>query len=472
VLFNTLPFALFFTAVFCGWWALQRWQAPRFVFLLAASIFFYASWNWRYIFLLLAVTVVDWALALLLERTHSTVGRKAIVFATCTANLGALAFWKYSNFLLDTVRPLGDSLGWHVPGPLQLVLPVGISFYSFQGLGYVIDVYRGQMAPVRSLPRFFLCKAFFPQLVAGPIVRPSVLVPQFEQPRALDADRLGRGLELILCGLIKKAAADYLAANLVDRVFDLPEHYSSTETLAAIYGYALQIYGDFSGYTDVAIGSAALLGFDLPPNFDHPYRALNLREFWRRWHISLSTWLRDYLYIPLGGSRGGYWRTQLNLVITMLLGGLWHGASWTFVVWGGLHGAWLVLERVWDRMWGRRENDPPPAWPGRILSTLVTFHVVCVLWVFFRSDSFSGATKVLEQVFVGGPGTANVPQPVLLVLAGGIASHFIPRDWRQRVDGLFVRAPAFAQAVVVLVCLYGLRALSGGEAQPFIYFQF
>jgi D-alanyl-lipoteichoic acid acyltransferase DltB (MBOAT superfamily) len=471
MLFNTVQFAVFFTLVFCGWWALQRAKISRLVFLLLASIYFYACWNWRYVFLLLAVTVVDWALALWLERVEAPLGRKLIVAATCTVNLGVLGFWKYSNFVLETIRPFGVKHGWHVPAPLHLVLPIGISFFSFQGLGYVVDVYRRQMTAVRSLPRFFLCKAFFSQLVAGPIVRPSVLIPQFDHPHPLDSERLGRGLQLILFGLLKKAAADYLAANLVDRVFDLPEHYSSAETLFAIYGYALQIYGDFSGYTDVAIGTAALLGFDLPPNFDHPYRAHSLRDFWRRWHISLSTWLRDYLYIPLGGSRGGYWRTQRNLFLTMLLGGLWHGASWTFVIWGGMHGAWLVVERVWDTMWGRRESDPPTLL-GRMIGTVLTFHIVCLLWVFFRADSFAAATNVLQHVYTGGPGTTNLTPPVLAVLGAGYAAHFVPDDLKERFTSAFGRAPAFAQAAAMVLCFYGLRALAGGGTQPFIYFQF
>jgi D-alanyl-lipoteichoic acid acyltransferase DltB (MBOAT superfamily) len=470
MLFNTVQFAVFFAVVFTVWWGLQRFRIPRLFFLLAASIYFYACWNWRYVFLLVGVTVVDWALAIRLESARSSLERKGLVAITCVMNLGVLVFWKYSNFLLDTLRPAAQHFGWQLPGPLHLVLPVGISFYSFQGLGYVVDVYRWEMRAVRSLPRFLLCKAFFSQLVAGPIVRPSILIPQFDAPVALDEARLGRGLLLILRGLLKKALADYLAQNLVDRVFDLPEHYSSLENLGAIYGYALQIYGDFSGYTDVAIGSAVLLGFDLPANFDHPYRAQSLRDFWRRWHISLSTWLRDYLYIPLGGSRGGFWSTQRNLFLTMLLGGLWHGASWTFVLWGAMHGAGLVVERVWEKIFGAAAEKASLL--RVVVRGLITFHFVCILWVFFRADSFAGAVDVLRHVFTGGPGTTNLTLPVMTALTAGFAAHFIPADWRDRLDLVFTRAPAYAQAGAIVCCFYGLRALSGSGTQPFIYFQF
>jgi alginate O-acetyltransferase complex protein AlgI len=473
MLFNTLQFGIFFTLVFCVWWGLARWRLPRLAFLLAASVFFYACWNPRYILLLLAVTTFDWANALWLESSSNWRVRKLIVALTCLGNLGVLAFWKYSNFFLDTVSPLLTHFGVATPPHLDLLLPVGISFYSFQGLGYVIDVYRGEMSAVRSLPKFFMCKAYFAQLVAGPIVRPKDLLPQFDNPKPLTDDRLSRALTMILFGLIKKAMADYLAQNLVDRVFDLPSHYSTLETLGAIYGYAFQIYGDFSGYTDVAIGTALLMGIDLAPNFNLPYRSASLREFWRRWHISLSSWLRDYLYIPLGGSRGGFWFTQRNLFLTMLLGGLWHGASWNFVIWGAMHGAWLVAERVVEKVTGRSiEPGAQTSWPSRVVRTLVTFHVVAALWVFFRAETFESARSMLKQVYQGGAGTANLSPAVVSVLALAVVTHFIPTGLGGRLAQAFERAPAFAQAAAVVTCLYCLRGLSGAGTQPFIYFTF
>ena len=494
MLFNTAGFAVFFLAVWAGWLLLRRWPRVRLVGLLCASLYFYARWDWRYLFLLLGVTAVDWALGWQMERTSGPRARKGLVAVAVIVNLGVLGLWKYGDLVLDTLRPIAASLPFAVPEPLHWVLPVGISFYTFQGLGYVVDVYRRKHAAFSQPWKFALAKAFFPQLVAGPIVRPSDLVPQFDAPKPLDDARLGRGLALILGGLVKKAAADFLAAGIVDRVFDLPEQYSTAETLAAIYGYGFQIYGDFSGYTDVAIGTALLLGFDLPTNFDHPYRSTSLREFWRRWHISLSSWLRDYLYLPLGGSRGGFWSTQRNLVLTMVLGGLWHGANWTFVAWGALHGAGLVVERVVGEVVGKLgaafgRNTParpaasPPeqatakASPSSLLGTVVrwfvTFHVVLALWVFFRADTFDAAVAVFAQLVRGwGGGAENVTPSLSAVLVVAVALHLLPARARRLVDDAFVRAPAPVQALAVIVAFELLQLLSTGSTQPFIYFQF
>jgi len=477
MLFNTQAFALFLVVTLGAWTLLARWHRLRLLLLLAASGFFYACWDWRYLFLLFGVTTFDFYVARALHRTEDPRQRRRLVTAAVVVNLGVLALWKYTNLLVDSVRPAIDALGWSQPGRLDWALPVGISFYTFQGLGYVVDVYRRELPAFGSLARFSLAKAFFPQLVAGPIVRPGDLVPQFDGPRALDTDRLGRALGQILRGLLKKAVADYLAANIVDRVFDLPQQYATAEVLAAMYGYAFQIYGDFSGYTDVAIGTATLFGFDLAPNFDHPYRATSVREFWRRWHLSLSSWLRDYLYKPLGGSRGGWWNTQRNLFLTMLLGGLWHGASWNFVVWGGFHGGALVAERVWSRWRGgedeRFQREQHASWGRQLLGWLATFHLVVVLWVFFRADSFGQALGMLRQVAAGwGGGWVNVTPEVAGLLAACFAAHFLPDDWRDRLDLRLGRSPALAQALMIGLFLYAVRGLSGAGAQPFIYFQF
>ncbi|HLL82041.1 MAG TPA: MBOAT family O-acyltransferase, partial [Longimicrobium sp.] len=308
-------------------------------------------------------------------------------------------------------------------------------------------------------------------LVAGPIVRPWELIPRFLNPEPLDDSRFGRALTLFLRGLVKKSAADFLAMSLVDRVFDLPSHYSTLEVMAAIYGYALQIYGDFSGYTDMALGVAALLGIDLPQNFDHPYASRSLREFWRRWHISLSSWLRDYLYISLGGSRGGFWSTQRNLFLTMLLGGLWHGASWNFVIWGAIHGAVLVTGRLWEEH-GPKAANPDAPWRA-VVGTLVTFHTVALAWIFFRAETFSGAIALIAQVGRGwGGGAANLSPAVVAVLVAGFALHLMPQRLRSFGEGLMVRSPALVQGALALAGLYLARSLTGGSTQPFIYFQF
>ena len=347
MLFNTPAFGVFLVLVCALYWAFAQFTRVRLGLLLVASLYFYACWDARFLLLIGGVIAIDYTAALLVARIASRQARLYVVAVAVGLNLGLLGFWKYAGFFSEVLAPLLSVVGLPRVGWLDIVLPVGISFFTFQGLSYVIDVYRREIPAERSLFRFALYIAFFPQLVAGPIVRAKDLLHQLDVRPRVDATRFGRGLWMILVGLAKKVVlADYLAANLVDRVFDLPTHFSSLEVLAAVYGYALQIYGDFSGYTDIAIGTALLLGFELPANFNFPYRADGLRDFWRRWHISLSTWLRDYLYIPLGGSRRGGLFTYRNLFITMLLGGLWHGASHNFILWGALHGAALSLERV------------------------------------------------------------------------------------------------------------------------------
>ncbi len=469
MLFSTPRFGVFLALVVTLYWALGRERpAARQGMLLAASYYFYACWDVRFLALIMGVTVLDFAGALLVDRFGERQRLRWITAAVVVGlNLGVLGFWKYLGFFLESMIPLASAVGAPAPPHVALVLPVGISFFTFQGLSYVIDVYRRDTTVERSLPRFALFIAFFPQLVAGPIVRAGQLIPQLARPRRIDSARFGRGLFLILGGLMKKVMlADYLAQNLVDRVFDLPTHYSSIETLFAIYGYALQIYGDFSGYSDIAIGAALLLGIELPKNFDAPYRADGLRDFWQRWHITLSRWLRDYLYIGLGGSRGGRWLTRRNLLITMVLGGLWHGASYTFLAWGALHGLGLVVGRA--LLGAEKVRERSGAW----WRVLLTFHFVALLWVLFRADTFGGALAVVTQVLSFVPGTSNLSWQVLATIGAGFALHFAPADmYRRAVDG-FVRAPAVAQAAATVVVLHGVGAIASSGPSPFIYFQF
>ncbi len=322
----------------------------RVIVLFVASSLFYQAWAvampgpYRYLLALLLFTIVlDYYLGIWIENTENPAARKALVVVSLCSNLGILFFFKYADFFTQDVLHLGTE-------PLRLILPAGISFHTFQSLSYTIDVYRKELKATRSPIQFATFVLFFPQLVAGPIVRAQDLLPQLAELPALELEKATRGLWRIVVGLFKKIAlADTLAISIVDRVFENPHHFSSVEVLAGVYGYAFQIYLDFSAYSDIAIGSAQVLGFDLPENFRTPYRSTNLQEFWRRWHISLSTWLRDYLYVTLGGSRGAAWRTYANLSLTMLLGGLWHGASWTFIVWGGLHGFGLAIQRFFQR---------------------------------------------------------------------------------------------------------------------------
>jgi D-alanyl-lipoteichoic acid acyltransferase DltB (MBOAT superfamily) len=349
---------------------------------------------------------------------------------------------------------------------------VGISFFTFQALGYVIDVYRGQVAH-RNWLDTCLFVAFFPQLVAGPIVRATEFLPQLDSRRDPRRIAASPAIWLIVAGLAKKIViADYLAVNLVDGVFATPTQYTALEVLAGLYGYAVQIYCDFSAYTDIAIGTAILLGFRFPENFNSPYAATSIQDFWRRWHMTLSRWLRDYLYIPLGGSRDGRLMTYRNLMLTMLLGGLWHGAAWSFVFWGGLHGAWLVWERWRQDRWDDLGLDPLPDTPGRrTLRRLITFNMVVFAWIFFRADSMATAGDILRQLTDWGPAPAVTPA-IVLAIAVGIFAQYIPRDIVSRVQARFSYWTPALQGLAVAVALVIIDSLGSQGVAAFIYFAF
>lgn len=469
MLFNSLQFALFLPVVVALAWVLRRSHMLRLMFLLAASYGFYMSWNWRYAGLLVASTLLDFLVAQRLAGSHRPAVRKCLLIVSLAGNLGVLFFFKYFNFLYASAVDCAAIAGWALPRTAHdFLLPVGISFYTFQSLSYTIDVYRGNLQPTNSFIRFALFVSFFPQLVAGPIVRASEFLPQLDRAPAFDDQRAQRGLYLIVVGLFKKICiADVLAATLLDRVYADPAAFGTVELLLAAYGYTFQIFCDFSGYSDIAIGAAALLGYELPINFNRPFLATSLRDFWRRWHISLSSWLRDYLYVPLGGNRGSRVRTQVNLMITMLLGGLWHGANWTFVIWGALHGAYLAIERALGiapleegaprmRIWIRR---------------LVTFHLVVVAFLVFRCDNVGVFWQYLSALVRVAPATESIPALFYIAMAAGIVTHISPPRWSELcVDG-FVRQPAYRQGAVIAACMVLYSALSVPQA-PFIYFQF
>jgi D-alanyl-lipoteichoic acid acyltransferase DltB (MBOAT superfamily) len=470
--FDSALFGWFFLLVFAVYWGLRRTEAPRLWWLLVCSYFFYGVWNWKMLGLIAFSTTMDWLVARRIEANSEPRVRRGWLLVSLVTNLGILAYFKYANFFLASLQSLAEATGSEVVLPvLQIVLPAGISFFTFQSLSYTIDVYRGSLASEPSFVRFATFISFFPQLVAGPIVRASDLLPQLRLPAKWDARTHGLGLALIAMGLFKKVAiANPLALNLVDRVFDAPELYSSVETLAAVYGYAIQIYCDFSGYTDVAIGAALLLGFTLTPNFNRPYQSANLQEFWHRWHISLSSWLRDYLYIPLGGNRGGGWGTYRNLFITMLLGGLWHGASWNFVIWGALHGAALGVTRLFQRS-SLGTAVAKRTWT-RPLAVFLTFHFVCFAWIFFRAPAFEDATEILENIAAGTTFIPNLTPLLLGTIGGALAWHLSPIRWRDRGVDLFCRIPAPAQALLLVAVAVALWRIKGTDSVPFIYFQF
>ncbi len=479
MLFNTAEYAIFFALAFVGSWALARrlggW--PRIVFLLAMSYGFYAHWDWRYLPLIFCSSTVDYFLARAIAAEEREGRRRAMLIATVVLNLGFLGFFKYWNFALDNAAWLSAWLGGHPVTPsdaLKVALPpVGISFFTFESMSYVIDVYRRDTPPHKSYLRYLLFVSFFPHLVAGPIVRPRDLLPQLEAPPRLTREEGAEALFLIALGLLKKMAiSDQLSLQLVDRVFERPGNYSALEVLAAVYGYAVQIYCDFSGYTDIAIGSALLLGVRFPKNFASPYKGTNLADFWHRWHISLSTWLRDYLYIPLGGNRGSELKTYRNLMLTMVLGGLWHGASWSFVFWGFLHGIGLAATRVYQRSRPRPREGNEPSALGRVAGVFFTFHYVCLAWIFFRAGSFKQALAVLRQLGTFTTFHPNLGPYVAGVLGIGLLSHFVPDRSYDRIKGAFTALPAPAQGLVLFGVAVALHEVASTAAVPFVYFQF
>jgi alginate O-acetyltransferase complex protein AlgI len=460
VLFPTVTFAVFFLTVLPVSWSLMRHQSVWRLFILAASFVFYAWWDWRFVFLLAASIVVNQALAVSIYRADAQTARKILLGAAVAFDLGLLAYFKYTNFFLTSVdNVLGTS--WIA----TVTLPVGVSFFTFMAISYVVDTYRGELVPT-TLMRFAVFQAFFPHLVAGPIVRAGELLPQLETPRDPRRVDTGRAFFLIVTGLfLKVVIANHLATHVVDDVFAAPNRHSSLEVLVAVYGYAVQIFADFCGYTNIAIGVALLLGFEFPQNFASPYTAVSLQDFWRRWHMTLSRFLRDYLYIPLGGNRKGRIFTYRNLLLTMLLGGLWHGAAWTFVVWGGIHGLGLAVERAT----GWRPHTRTQVWFGRVL----TFHVVCLAWIFFRADSFSRAGDVIVRLFdAWGQSSPLVTTSVVLAILVGIVGQYVRPHAVVAVFRGFGRLPLPAQAAAVGVCLMLINTLGPEGVAPFIYFRF
>jgi alginate O-acetyltransferase complex protein AlgI len=466
MLFNSLEYAVLLVAVFVGYWTLARVRLLRLALLLVASYLFYAWWSAYFLALIIGSSTSDYLIGRQLHRSATPGGRKAWLAASIIINLSLLGTFRYFNFFVSTLEAAATHLGLPAPSlHLSLVFPVGISFYTFESLSYVIDIYRRRMEPAQTPLEFFVFIAFFPHLVAGPIMRAPTFLPQLRATPSLTAQAGGRGLLLIAVGLMKKALiADLLAVNLVDRVFDTPARYTAAELLAGVYGYALQIYCDFSAYSDIAIGSALLLGLTLPQNFDLPYRSRSLTEFWRRWHMSLSSWLRDYLFFSIGGSRAPY----RNLVLTMLLAGLWHGPAWTFVAWGGMHGLGLAATRAYHAV--RRER-PLPA-PLQALTALATFHFVCLSWIFFRAPSFGRAWEVLGGLATLTGGTANISPMLWAVLAAGFATHLAPRRLFAGVEQLVVRLPGAAQAALLVATVVAVRWIGSTAVVPFIYFQF
>jgi D-alanyl-lipoteichoic acid acyltransferase DltB (MBOAT superfamily) len=455
MLFPTVQFAIFYPLVLAASWKLMPRQQLWKPFIVVVSYLFYAYANWKFCVLLGAVRLI--------HRTEDERQRKRIVIAAVALDLGVLAVFKYYGFFVQDIGDVLDAVHLGLPIPLlTIALPVGVSFFTFQAISYTVDVYRRLIEPASTLD-VAIYLSFFPHLVAGPIVRAREFLPQLAAPRDPTRVAVGSGMMLIAIGLVKKVVlADYLARSVVDPVFGVPQAYAAPDVLLASYAYAAQIYCDFSGYTDIAIGLALLMGYVFPQNFDRPYRSTGFQEFWRRWHMTLSRFLRDFLYIPLGGNRKGKWKTYRNLMITMVLGGLWHGAAWTFVLWGAFHGAGLTLQHAFG---GRIKL---PGW----LRWAVTFHLIVFGWILFRSQSLDLVGDFLSRLFTPGPATLW-SAPVVAAVAIVIGTQLLPP---RPLDSLRLRieraSPAVLGAALGILILFVAATVPSQGVPPFIYFRF
>jgi len=489
LIFTRLFFWGFYFIVLLVYSLIYKRRAARNAFLFAASLFFYYKTSGLFFMILVFSTASDFYLGNLIHHSRKKAWKKFGVIMSVVVNLFLLSYFKYTYLFVDTVNNLLN-LDMEVVNHLGLLsnrltgshfevsailLPVGISFYTFQTISYTVDVYRGKVDPVRHILDFGFYVSFFPQLVAGPIVRASEFIPQLYKRYSLSMQEFGFALFLILKGLFKKMfIGDYIALNFVDRVFANPIGFSGFENLSALFGYSLQVYVDFSGYTDIAIGVALLLGFRLPKNFNSPYKATSVGNFWKRWHISLSTWLKDYLYIPLGGNRKGRIMTDVNLMITMLLGGLWHGASWQFVIWGGLNGLGLVVYKLWKRVSPYEKSTHPGVRFWKIFNTFV-FITFTRIW--FRSESMEKANQLIHQV-LHEFNVRIIPEVlwsyrlVFGVMILGYFTHWVPERWKMRLLNGFIDTPLWAKVLITVGVVFVIYQAWSSELQPFIYFQF
>lgn len=496
LLFTRLFFWGFFAFLLVFYSILYKKNLLRNAYLFLMSLFFYYKSGGYFFTLLIFSTIADFTLGQLIYQAKTDFRKKIFVACSIIINLGLLGYFKYAYFFTDIINTtfktdfavINQLANWtnRIFGSSfdisRIVLPVGISFYTFQTISYTVDVYRKKLKPVKNIIDFGFYVSFFPQLVAGPIVRAAEFIPQLYQKFKLTKQEFGHALFLILNGLVKKMLiSDYISINFVDRVFESPLSFTGFENLMAVYGYSIQIYCDFSGYTDIAIGIALLLGFRLPINFNSPYKAINITDFWHRWHISLSSWLRDYLYIPLGGNRKSKVRMYVNLMITMLLGGLWHGASLRFVIWGGIHGIGLVVHKLWVKMnlslskYYTSRSSKNIAY--RFISVFTTFHLVTFAWIFFRAGSMKDAFGMISQI--GSNFQINLI-PVMIssyyktfiLISFAFVVHWLPFNFKENYRGWFIKSHIFIKAIIVIIVVFILYQAKSAEIQPFIYFQF
>jgi alginate O-acetyltransferase complex protein AlgI len=469
MLFDSPAYLVFLSLVVIVYWKLPRKQQN--LFLLAASYFFYGWWDWRFLLLMIASTGMDFMIGGWIGSAHDPRRRRLLLLVSLVINFSILGFFKYFNFFIDTFIRTLAMVG---AGPLtvqflKIILPPGISFYTFQEVAYIVDIYHGKLKPADSILDYALFISLFPHLIAGPIQRPAHLLPQVQHERTLDPGAFFDGVMLIISGLFRKCVIADQCALVANGCFSGHFGHGLPVTLVGVVAFAFQIYGDFSGYSDIARGSAQLLGFHFMVNFRHPYLAASLQDFWRRWHISLSTWLRDYLYIPLGGNRYGTWNTYRNLMLTMLLGGLWHGANWTFVVWGAIHGLVLSAERT-GRLGEHETPAPNPIWLW--IRRIVTFTIVCFAWVFFRATSVSEALHLFSDTSINTVRPELATAAVVIAIVAGVCLAMDLRMENAKEEYLFQNWTPQRRLVTGVATLAIILLLSGSEPNAFIYFQF
>lgn len=487
-MFFSGKYAIFLAVVFFAYWLFLSWRSipaiVRVIFILGVSYYFYALLNWKFLALIFLISTIDFLTARAIGVSTDTRRRKMLLGVSIAADIGTLAVFKYFNFFSEPLSNLFGKFGWQVPPTvLHLVWPVGLSFLAFRSLSYVIDTYRSTKEspapPDTNYFEYLAFVSFFPTVEIGPLTRANQLIPQFRQQPTLKSEDGTHAIFQIMLGAIKFATATFLWNSFVEGAFTQPELYSSTEILAAIYGYALYIYFNFSGYIDIGIGSARLLGFTLPVNFNSPYRARNVPDFWRRWHITLSEWLRDYVFSSLPGSPRKTFNLYWKAIVTMLIGGIWHGAGWTFIIWGAMHGLGVAVNQWWEQRRRKKKRKPRQQWWIKAICVFVTFHFICLTWVFFGASSIGQARNILARFgalqfsipHLTAPvlnipiGSFNLPVSVLIVLIIGYLSHWFPKDALDRVRSGWTWLPSPAQALLILGIVFGLYyASSAGGA--------
>lgn len=469
MLFSSGVFWILFLLFIPVYAFLKRSKLQMSLFVVAFSLYFYYKSSGLFFLMLIGTSLVDWLVSRWMNKLDSRSARLSLMWMSITLSLSILGYFKYANFFLWNWNAMVEGNFQ----PLDIILPVGISFYTFQSISYVIDVYKRKIKPTESWLDYIFFLSFFPALVAGPIVRADYFLPQLQENRKASSDEIWAGLWLIISGIFKKALiADYIA-QYNDLIFNSPDIYTGVQTLMGVLGYTMQIYCDFSGYSDMAIGLALIMGFKLSINFDSPYQSRNLTEFWRRWHISLSSWLRDYVYIPLGGNRKGVFRTYVNNFLTMLIGGLWHGAAWKFVFWGAMHGVGLAVHKACKPVLKKISDN----FFNNFISWALTFVYVSLLWVFFRASSFEDSIKIIHNIFVGFE-WSHIPQffearmTWCIMMITLIVLHFVPQSYADRVQNWFIRAPWILKLILFIVAVQLVIEFMSEEVSPFIYFQF